>query len=99
MDIENTNKMIKACEEAMMIVKELDAYRQIGTVDECKEAREKQISKKPDYEGDGYSDGKLVYDTWICPNCGAHYEVGYDNYDYCSKCGQHIQHADWESEV
>ena len=61
-------------------------------------ALEKQIPKSPDYEGDGYSDGKLVYDTWICPNCGAHYEVGYHNYDYCPNCGQHIQHADWESE-
>ena len=60
-------------------------------------ALEKQIPKSPDYEGDGYSEGKLVYDTWICPNCGEHYEVGYDNYDYCPNCGQHIQHADWES--
>ncbi len=55
-------------------------------------ALEKQIAKTPDYEGDGYSDGQLVYDTWICPNCGNNYEVGYDDDDYCPKCGQHIQH-------
>ena len=61
-------------------------------------ALEKQISKTPDYEGDGYADGQLVYDTWICPNCGEHYEVGYHDYDYCPKCGQHIQHEDWERE-
>ena len=61
-------------------------------------ALEKQLPKIPDYEGDGYSDGKLVYDTWVCPSCGAHYEVGYHNYDYCPNCGQHIQHADWEVE-
>ncbi len=61
-------------------------------------ALEKQLPKSPDYEGDGYSEGKLVYDTWICPNCGKYYEVGYDNYDYCPNCGQHIQHADWEVE-
>lgn len=59
-------------------------------------ATEKQIAKTPDYEGDGYADGKLVYDTWICPNCGEHYEVGYHDYDYCPKCGQHIQHEEWE---
>lgn len=53
-------------------------------------ALEKQIPKKPDYEGDGYSDGQLVYDTWICPCCGQHYEVDYDRYDYCHNCGQHI---------
>lgn len=56
------------------------------------EAVEKQTAKKPDYEGDGYSDGQLVYDTWICPCCGQHYEVDCDSYDYCPNCGQHI---DW----
>lgn len=54
------------------------------------EAIEKQIPKKPNIEGDGYADGHLVYDTWICPNCGKSYEVDYDNYDYCPNCGQHI---------
>lgn len=31
----------------------------------------------------------------LCPNCGEYYEVDYDDYDYCPKCGQKI---DW-SEV
>lgn len=65
-------------------------YESIGTVEECREAREKQIPKRPDYEGDGYADGEIVYDTWICPNCGIKYEVDYDDYDYCPKCGQAI---------
>lgn len=65
-------------------------YEAIGTPEECRESAEKQKAKKPDYEGDGYSDGQLVYDTWICPCCGKHYEVDYDNYDYCPNCGQHI---------
>lgn len=55
------------------------------------EAREKQTAKKPDYEGDGYSDGQLVYDTWICPSCGQNFEVDYDSYDYCPSCGQKIR--------
>lgn len=55
-----------------------------------KEALEKQIDKKPALEGDGYADGNLVYDTWICPNCEKHYEVDYDDYDYCPNCGQKI---------
>lgn len=43
-----------------------------------KEALAKQIPQKPDYEGDGYDeDGYLIYYTWICPNCGKHYEVVY----------------------
>lgn len=49
-----------------------------------------QIPQEPDYEGDGYWNGELVYDTWICRNCGTKYEVDYDNYDYCPKCGQLI---------
>ena len=54
------------------------------------EALGKQMPKRPDYEGDGYADGELVYDTWICPNCGKYYEVDYDNYKYCPECGQAI---------
>lgn len=112
-----------------------DAYRAIGTLEECRksveicksmiernitpenmeeymkfedeciseeftlksllEAREKQKAKRPYYEGDGYSDGHLVYDTWICPCCGKHYEVDYDDYDFCPACGQCI---DWSDE-
>ena len=59
------------------------------------EALEKQIPKKPDFEGDGYWDGQIVYDTWICPCCGKHYEVDYDEYDCCPKCGQKI---DWSEQ-
>ncbi len=70
-------------------------YRKIGTLEECREAVEKQTSKEPDYEGDGYSNGQLVYDTWVCPCCGQSYEVDYDDYEYCPYCGQHI---DWSDE-
>lgn len=51
---------------------------------------EKEKPKKPDYEGDGYSDGELVYDTWICPNCGKSYEVDYEEYERCPHCGQKL---------
>ena len=59
------------------------------------EALEKQIPQTPDYEGDGYWDGELVYDTWICPCCGKDYEVDYDNYKFCPDCGQRIN---WEDD-
>ena len=55
-------------------------------------ALEKQIPKKPDFEGDGYADGQLVYDTWICPHCEKKYEVDYEEYDFCPNCGQKL---DW----
>ena len=87
-------------EPAEIIIKSLNERIQMlkETVKMATFVLEKQLPRTPDYEGDGYSEGKLVYDTWICPNCGEHYEVGYHDYDYCPKCGQHIQHADWEAE-
>ena len=75
---------------AAQALKEVQQYREIGTVEECREAVEKQNPKKPDYEGDGYADGYMVYDTWICPNCGEKYEVDYDDYKHCPNCGQAI---------
>ena len=72
-----------------------EEYKAIGTPEECRAAVEKQTARRPDYEGDGYSDGHLVYDTWICPCCGKHYEVDYDDYDFCPECGQCI---DWSDE-
>ena len=60
------------------------------------EALEKQLPKKPTYEGDGYaSDGTFIWDEWLCPNCDSRYEVDYDDYGYCPNCGQRI---DWEEE-
>lgn len=66
-------------------------YRAIGTVGECRKAAEKQIPKKPSIEGDGYdNDGNMIYDTWICPECGKRFEVDCDRYKYCPECGQHL---------
>ena len=49
---------------------------------------------KPMYEGDCCDgSGRLIYDTWICPNCGERYELDYDDYDICMNCGQAI---DWD---
>jgi len=87
------------CDHKDEYIEELEAeiqqYRTIGTPEECRAAVEKQTARRPDYEGDGYSDGHLVYDTWICPCCGKHYEVDYDDYDFCPECGQCI---DWSDE-
>lgn len=87
------------CDHKDDYIEELEAevkeYRAIGTVEECRAAVEKQTARRPDYEGDGYADGHLVYDTWICPCCGKHYEVDYDNYNYCPDCGQKL---DWSDE-
>lgn len=76
---------------------DLIEYRKLGTLEECKEAVEKQKAKEPSYDGDGYApDGSFVWDVWLCPNCGSRYEVDYDDYDYCPECGQAIDWSDFE---
>ena len=70
---------------------DLGNYRAFGTLDECREAKETMTPKAPAFEGDGYDyHGNMVYDTWICPNCGAKYEVDFEEYDHCPKCGQAV---------
>ena len=96
------NEIVRTAEQVMnqkhnleIAYKIINDYESIGTVEECRKAMEKQKPKAPDYEGDGYADGHIVYDTWICPNCEERYEVDYEYYEHCPKCGQAIS---WESE-
>lgn len=70
----------------------LRQYEQTGlTPEQIMELKERDTAKSPMYEGDGYSDEEMVYDTWICPNCGTRYEVDYDDYDFCPDCGQRLK--------
>lgn len=87
------NAINEAYSMAIHALEEIQQYRAIGTVEEFKVLKEKSMKKKPDYEGDGYYNGQIVLDTWICPNCEKHYEVDYNDYDYCPNCGQHIDHS------
>lgn len=73
----------------------LRQYEQTGlTPGQIRELKERDTEKAPMYEGDGCSDGEIVYDIWICPNCGTKYEVDYDDYDFCPKCGQRLRRGD-----
>lgn len=75
---------------------ELRKYKCLGTLEEVRKAVEKQMAKKPTYEGDGYApDGTFVWDEWLCPRCGSRFEVDYEEHDYCPYCGQRI---DWSEE-
>lgn len=60
-------------------------------INKASEALKKEVSERPEYEGDGSDDkGNIIYDIWICPNCGCRYEVDYEEYDHCPNCGQAV---------
>ena len=75
----NVGKM--ACDMAIEAIKEIQQYREIGTVEECREAVEKQKPKRPVWKKGSsvickdYADGhgeveENKWADWICPNCG-----------------------------
>ena len=79
-------KFKKAWDVASKALKGVDKE----TFNLVKEAITKATPEIPDVEGDGFADGELVYDTYICPYCEKRYEVDYEEYDYCPDCGQAI---------
>ena len=71
---------------AISALKEIQQYREIGTVEECREAVEKQKAKNP---------VKDKYHHNCCPNCGwiVSGEGGYGEEfcPHCENCGQAIR--------
>lgn len=68
---------------------ELLEYRAIGTVEECREAVDKQKAKKPLKGG---NTDKLQGDIYICVNCSKAVRIDDCGCFYCPDCGQRI---DW----
>lgn len=84
---------IDIIDDAML---ELEQYRAIGTVEECRAAVEKQTAKKPtpiDYKKymDVVKNAKFLKGAFWCPNCNHAIRSG----DYCDDCGQKL---DWSDE-
>ena len=72
-----------------------DAYKEIGTVEECWEAVEKQKAERIEYETNAvFSNGFSHYRIGKCPICDNRYNSN-DEIAYCSKCGQKL---DWSEE-
>lgn len=88
--------MNEALNMAIQALEEVQQYREIGTLEECRTAREKQIPKKPtpiDYEKyiDIINNAKFLRGAFWCPNCR---HVVYSG-SFCKDCGQKL---DWSDE-
>ena len=86
---------------AINALEEVQQYSQIGTVEECREAVEKQTAKRPEFvdtrfmnNGKHISDGCQLQKCYKCPNCNKHIFHVWDDELYCKYCGQHI---DWRA--
>lgn len=66
-------------------LEKIQQYREIGTVEECREAVEKQKPKNIE---------KIREGEYCCPKCYTVYDDCIFEYDYCINCGQAIQ---WEN--
>ena len=85
---EEDNRYSIAVEKAILLIKELEKYRAIGSVEEFKALKEKQIAKKPLGE----------YTQCKCSVCGRRVRSGrgsssFVRDNFCQRCGQAI---DWE---
>lgn len=84
-DLEALDMVIEALEE-------VQEYRKIGTVEECREAVNKAEKKKPKLNYKSFF-GKKVY---TCPTCGncclEEFANERQNNNYCWDCGQRL---DW----
>ena len=83
---------------AISALKEIQQYRKIGTVEECREAVEKRKPKKPkdSLKINPVIDGNVAYVDadmtvyLLCPNCGEMIGI-YESCDkFCRECGQAI---------
>ena len=80
-----TGAEINALNLAVQALAEIQRYRTIGTVDECRAAVEKQKEKKSNYD-----DYHLA--GYRCPDCN---NVNPWGYKHCKHCGQKL---DWSDE-
>lgn len=77
-------------ELAIQALEEVQQYRQIGTVDECREAVQKQTAIEPEKVNIPCTSWTKAHMRYRC-SCGS-FLTSYD--DYCNKCGQKLKWGD-----
>lgn len=91
---EDSENALKALDIAIKALEEIQQYRAIGTVEECRSAVEKQKAKKPNFE---YMLGNWEA-RYRCPICNK--VILHDCRDmgcsFCDKCGQKLDRSEEE---
>ena len=89
-------EMAEVRDMAVKALEEIQQYREIGTVEACREAAEKQKAKRPRIHKERFSS------TYSCQKCGCVLihkdETGWfcgRHYKFCPDCGEPI---DWSEE-
>ena len=77
-------------ELAIKALEEVQQYRKIGTVEECREAVEKQTAIEPEKVNIPCTSWTKAHMRYRC-SCGS-FLTSYD--DYCNKCGQKLKWGD-----
>lgn len=90
----NADELSEALQMAIQALEEVQKYREIGSMEECRAAREKQIPKRAYYISPVDDNGNANLE---CPECHAttDYAVNVIKRGYCWKCGQLL---DWSDE-
>ena len=90
------NETIGSLQYCITALREIQQYREIGTVEECREAVEKQTPKKC------IKDSCPDHTHYKCPSCGKIQKTKYDDSTFgcilnnCSNCGQALINEDLE---
>lgn len=82
---------------AISTLEEIQQYREIGTVEECRETVEKQKPKKSEIYTDTVQtiNGSFQRDVFECPVCGEYIcNVEDEIPRYCSSCGQKLEESE-----
>lgn len=83
------------CDITIKALEEIQQYREIGTVEECRAAVEKRKPKKVNNRKLlRLFDGRPYCIQGDCPMCGC-YGIKSNRTDYCPACGQKL---DWSEE-
>lgn len=84
-----SNVSKEAAKMAIQALEEVQKYREIGSIEECRASREKQkIPKKPIYIANLGCTA-----LWLCPVCER--RIIRSDLVYCHQCGQKL---DWSDE-